>query len=325
MGMSKKSNIEKLNWVSRLLIAIAGIFVLASFILPFILTHFSVLDFTETGQIGDTVGGIMNPFISIASVAAMFLAFYMQFNANKLQRELFDKQIQNEREQFRTELDEQKKQSERDRFENQFFELLKIHKNNSNSIINTTFESEDGVGFGEEAARRQWEATKKRGFEYLVISINEDYNNWRKSPGKNTKETKRQTFTKVYSRQWNDSFGHYFRHLFLMVKFVVNRDDLSYKEKRDYLRIVRASLSTYEQIFLYYNWLADYAPEWEETEQHYFTDYRMIHNINPNLLIKDFVFTSVSPFKELLESHDYKKEEKRDIDSLFEYEDWARR
>lgn len=135
--------------------------------------------------------------------------------------------------------------------------------------------------------------------------------------------TKKQLFRKSYDSKWEDNFGHYFRHLFLMVKFVVLMPEkfLPREKKRDYLRILRASLSTYEQIFLYYNWLSGYAKQWEDEKYHFFTDYRMIHNINPNLLIQDFNIKNISPFKELLSgAKAYDKE--NDNDSLFEFEDW---
>ena len=44
------------------------------------------LDFTETGQIGDTIGGLMGPFIAMAGVFLTFVAFLMQVRANEIQR-----------------------------------------------------------------------------------------------------------------------------------------------------------------------------------------------------------------------------------------------
>lgn len=314
--MKQDDNIEKLNWVSILLICISIIFVIISFFLPYIFTHFSMVDFTETGPIGDTIGGIMNPFISIASVAMMFLAFYMQYNANKLQRQLFNEQIKNEKTQFSLEIAEQRKQFERNQFENQFFEMLKTHKENSNIIATTHYESVEGRGFGEDIARLQWLETRKKGFEYLVDQINERYDEFKKQ---NKKTNKDKNFSSAYSGIWEDSFGHYFRHLFLIVKFIVSKpeDFLSYEEKRNYLRILRASLSTYEQIFLYYNWLSGYGSKWENDSNHFFTDYRMIHNVNFGIH-KDFEIKSMSPFKELLINKNYRKERNKKDDDLFE-------
>ncbi len=49
------------------------------------------LDFTETGQIGDTIGGVMGPFIAMAGVFLAFVAFLMQVRANEIQREQLHK------------------------------------------------------------------------------------------------------------------------------------------------------------------------------------------------------------------------------------------
>jgi hypothetical protein len=45
------------------------------------------VDFTETGQIGDTIGGTMSPIVAIAGVFMTFIAFLMQINANRIQSE----------------------------------------------------------------------------------------------------------------------------------------------------------------------------------------------------------------------------------------------
>ena len=49
------------------------------------------LDFTETGQIGDTISGVMGPFIAMAGVFLTFVAFLMQVRANEIQREQLHK------------------------------------------------------------------------------------------------------------------------------------------------------------------------------------------------------------------------------------------
>lgn len=69
--------------LSRWLIGIAVLLALFSFLSPLIFTRSGIVDFSNTGQIGDTTGGIMNPFIGMVSIIVMFLAFYMQFKANK--------------------------------------------------------------------------------------------------------------------------------------------------------------------------------------------------------------------------------------------------
>ena len=292
-NITMKTN-NTFDTLSKWLIGVAILLALFSFFSPLIFTRSGGVDFTNTGEIGDTIGGIMNPFVGLASIIVMFLAFYMQFKANKLMQSQF----------------------ERNQFENQFFEMLKTHKENSNVITLTHYESEEGMGFGDEAARRQWLETRKTGFEYLVKLINNRYEEWKTQ---NSDRNNIDNFHSAYSPLWKDSFGHYFRHMFLIVKFVVSKPEssLNYEEKRNYLRILRASLSTHEQIFLYYNWLSGFGSQWEDEKNHFFTDYRMIHNVNFDIHV-DFAIREVQPFRDLLNNGSYLKEEGRDDDDLFE-------
>lgn len=87
-----------------------------------------------------------------------------------------------------------------------------------------------------------------------------------------------------------DDLDNYYRHLFLMVKTVANEDEkyLPPDEKTNLLKILRAQLSTCEQIMLFYNWFSGFGYEWEEESKdgnHFFTKYRMIHNIMPHLMV----------------------------------------
>lgn len=76
--------------------------------------------------------------------------------------------------------------------------------------------------------------------------------------------------------------NHYYRHLYQMVKIIANYDAkiVKYDEKRKYLRMLRAQLTGKEQLMLFYNWLAGYGSDWENGKNHFFTVFRMIHNIN---------------------------------------------
>ena len=48
----------------------------------------------------------------------------------------------------------------------------------------------------------------------------------------------------------------------------------------NYLKILRAQLTSEEQAMLYLNWLSGYGKEWEtDSKHHFFTEYMMIHNI----------------------------------------------
>lgn len=81
--------------------------------LPWLLAKHSVIDFTDTGQIGDTIGGIMGPFVAIAAAGLMFIAFWVQYKANIQQRH--DIAIE--------------------RFESNLFEMLHIQQEITNGLL----------------------------------------------------------------------------------------------------------------------------------------------------------------------------------------------
>ncbi|QHS59927.1 hypothetical protein [Chitinophaga agri] len=122
-----------INWKVRLLIIIAIILVIGSFFAPIIFTRSAAstdLIFLQTGQIGDTIGGLMNPFITIAGVIVTGLAFYIQYKANLQQRELFMLELAENKDQLQKQIENQNNQNKIQQFESQFYEMLKLHREN---------------------------------------------------------------------------------------------------------------------------------------------------------------------------------------------------
>ncbi|MFN3444415.1 MAG: putative phage abortive infection protein [Bacteroidia bacterium] len=82
----------KHNWDYKVIILLIISFTLIGFAIyapNYFVNYYS--KFNTFGQIGDTIGGLMNPFIALAGVFITFLAFYMQFQANNIQIKLFNK------------------------------------------------------------------------------------------------------------------------------------------------------------------------------------------------------------------------------------------
>ncbi|MGO4770894.1 putative phage abortive infection protein [Flavobacterium sp. W22_SRS_FK3] len=120
--------------------------------------------------------------------------------------------------------------------------------------------------------------------------------------------------------------AHYYRHLFQTVKFVAKQNEnlITYESKRDYLRVLRSMMSNQEQILLLYNWYGGFGSNWEEKASnnrknkkgnYFFTDYRMIHNIPPDLLINEINLREI--FNDNYRSFLYEKDRKGE-DTLFE-------
>jgi hypothetical protein len=291
--------------ISSLVLA-ALLYVFAPFA-PFIFTSSATLkyiDFTNTGQIGDTIGGLMGPFINLSAVIVTGLAFYMQYRANKLQVQIFDDQIKQTEKQFKREQLYQERQYKVQQFESQFFEMLRLHKENVDEL------SIQSVVNGKKVSKRQAFVTMadefktflsyisydhlpfiqeyKHAYDIFFWGWNSDYididtlsHSWA-GIIEGPKETDYEH--KIDFREYkgySSALSHYFRHLFLIVKFVAYNDAIpDYKNKMKYLKILRAQLSNHEQIMLFYNWLSsEYGGAWENEENRFFTEYKIIHNL----------------------------------------------
>lgn len=96
----KKNLVSKLsqrdsNKILTIVLVIFGVALTIIGFLPYFFTKWSILDFTKTGQIGDTIGGIMSPFIGIIGALLTFAAFWVQYTANQKQFDILNKQQEN--------------------------------------------------------------------------------------------------------------------------------------------------------------------------------------------------------------------------------------
>lgn len=138
--------------------------------------------------------------------------------------------------------------------------------------------------------------------------------------------------------------GHYFRHLYTTVKYVVENEEkkklFGYDKSRAYLKLLRSQLSNDEFLLLYYNFLyGSYGKNWDSKESsiennqsegltkgeknQFFTKYRMLHNIPlsrvyPKSMSPENIFEKYNDelsLKEVIENHKIDK-----YDNLFEWD-----
>jgi hypothetical protein len=306
---------------------VVGLLILC--LLPYLLTRksLSFIDYTYTGQIGDTIGGIAGPVIAIFAALLTFLAFWIQVQANKVQTAQFKKQ----------DID-----TKIDRFENKFYELLRLHKENVDEIsingydqrkiekrkafvslyrefknaffvikikyqqlheagqLDTFYNDEEllrlsyiffyaGVGIHSDDVNMAMV-----GNQFDPILYNSVKNDLKKIQDTHKQKSKAKQLPELEIEGLGKSmvpksyrpfighesiFGHYYRHLFQSVKFVVNQSDdfINFDQKLEYLRTLRAQLSDHEQVMLYYNAIVGFGKDWIDND--YFTNYKMIHNL----------------------------------------------
>ena len=259
------------------------------------------IDFSTTGEIGDTIGGILGPFIAIAAAILTFLAFWVQFKANEQQKS--DLQIE--------------------RFENKFYNLIEIHRNNVSELIIGTKTS------GRKAYISMFNELK---FTYMIIKdyYNNKYkNDFPNNPvsddviynisylvfffgvgansskvvidligesnlsffqcveefiktNKNGWRTQRKKGETIGANSVNEVFeldirympcnghmsrlSHYIRNLFQIVKYIDEQDEkiIPFEKKFQYASTLRSQLSNHEQLLLYYNALSVLGKPWIE-------------------------------------------------------------
>lgn len=111
-------------------------------VLPFILANkwLYIVDFSQSGQVGDTIGGVMGPFIALIAAFLTFIAFWIQYRANEKQNDIAKKQLemaeqQNEMLAKQTEIAQKQEQKYAiERFENTLHQMLDVYSRNSEAV-----------------------------------------------------------------------------------------------------------------------------------------------------------------------------------------------
>ena len=101
-------------------------------VLPFILTNkwFHIVDFSQSGQVGDTIGGVMGPFIALIAAFLTFMAFWIQYRANEKQNAIAKKQLDIAKRQMDMAVEQEQKYAI-ERFENTLNQMLDVYSRNS--------------------------------------------------------------------------------------------------------------------------------------------------------------------------------------------------
>lgn len=250
---SKKNKTFTLDFFVYLLIFIAIIGIICYF--PVWFTEPGKLDFRNTGQIGDTIGGIMGPFVAIAASILTFLAFWVQFKANEQQR----------------------KDIALERFESNLFELIHIQQDITNNLI---FVEKKGNN-------NKVQAQGRDVFQYVYEDYNFSfgglyYDNTPTIIGVKTL-MQYQNVNQYTDLKKLGCLDHYFRHLYRVFKYINDSDVIDSKDKYKYACMVRASLSQYELIMLFYNCLSSNG---NEKFKPLIETYAIFNNIRVELLAK---------------------------------------
>ncbi|SFN03113.1 Putative phage abortive infection protein [Chryseobacterium oleae] len=297
--------------------------------------YFYDTDRGNRGAIGDAFGGTAGPVIAWFASILTFLAFYIQYEANKDQRDQFAKQADD---------------IVIERFENRFFELIRLHRENvdeqniQNKILGrkafTTYYFElRYIYFVLESKHDEFPTDKRLDkeqltnlayliffygighvsdsvFSHILPQINslqffkvtieklekekKMYSDFARDKAryesekkvKNTRlkdlevehKGKKAIFILHYEpfTGHGTKIGHYYRHLFQTVKYVDSQEHKVFKDKDnkikyEYVKILRAQLSNFEQVILYYNSICILGNTW--ISNGYIKNYHLLTNL----------------------------------------------
>jgi hypothetical protein len=242
----------------------------------------NTVDTESAGRLGDFVGGYVGALFALTGIVLLYITLKTQQQASELQS-----------------------------FENKYFELIKMHRDNVAEIklqgssrrrvfvllirelrcvkniveqIGKTFGQKltqrdvlhiayyclfCGVGPNSSRMLRMSLPTFDAAF---IEEIEKELNS------SETKEDigRKRKFNYVPFEGHQSRLGHYYRHLYQMIRYV-DQQNLNTPKKYEYVKTIRAQLSTHEQALLLVNSLTPIGQDW--WRKNLIVKYRLVQNI----------------------------------------------
>ena len=256
----------------------AGCVICAVWLASFVLIYLFIDDWDVRGQFGDLFGSV-NALFSGLAFAGLIITIIQQRHDLQIQRQAND--------QSKKELNQQNETMKKERFENTFFKMLEVQQ----SIVNDLYaadshsewvkQDEPNGTFAKEILTKD-EYRGRNLFYYVFVLCNHKLAN-QIFPNK-TSASGLSEVIKFRGKACFDDymtttmFDHYFRHLYTILKFIEENDWLGETKQYQYATFVRATLSRYELVMLYYNGF--FHPKMKKMME----KYCLLNNIRKDLL-----------------------------------------
>lgn len=250
-----------------------------------------VINPSLASNFGSLVGGIVGPIFSLAGIILLIETLRQQNKAFQIQQ-----------------------------FEASFFELVRYHRENVNTM-QMRVPSKQNESYNGYRCFIEFKYQFEEIFERIckLYPIKDEDNKCGKEKririayiilffgvGKNASETIRDFLSEydsniinsiienlrekkaayddntVYYGGNQSRLAHYFRHLFYVVSFVDGKRFLSENEKYTYVKIIRSQLTQYELAIFFYNSFSPMGVEWQR--KNLIQKYRLIKNMPKNFL-----------------------------------------
>ena len=184
-------------------------------------------DHSRWGELGDYLGGILNP--TFAFIALMVLLYTVYLQTRELR--LSTAELRNSTRELRA----QRRALEQQNFEHTFFEMVRLH----HDMLKDLDLRRDGKVI----------ASGRDCFRVFCKRLRELYDGAIETEPLRRIETAYSEFHKNHGHE----VGHYFRHFYRALRFV---HESKVEDKAMYTGILRAQLSSFELLLMYYGTLA---------------------------------------------------------------------
>ena len=252
-----------LVWVNKHLLGTMLTVVVISFVANFCLI-FTGYSKEARGTFGDQFGAV-NALFSGLAFAGLIYTIILQRRDLKLQRE----EMRDQTKEFMKENETLRIQ----RFENTFFNMLSQFQ----EVVNNLKVTVNGISVeGRDCFEKTFEKNKMAGQEFKDVEdkcmcsvlFHKGMNGYMKS-------------------DMPKYFDHYFRLFYRILKFVKDSPLITdYTEEYEYTAMLRAILSRYELVWIYYNGLSNYG---NEKLKPLIERYAMLKNLRDEHLVKGTV------------------------------------
>lgn len=183
--------------------------------------------------VGQFYSGAVVSCLTFATVIFVILAFWNQSETSKIQR--IANQLQSD-------------DIKRSQFVNNYFKMLDLHQTIVNGLYLTYVEPGQFGGY---------RTLYKRDVFYKI------YNDISKTVKSNIEDIERlENLQLAYDSVdyvYNSVLGNYFRNLYLILKYIDTNEDINKNENNYYGILIRAQLTKYERLVLFYNGLSDFG------------------------------------------------------------------
>lgn len=212
---------------------------------------------------------------SLFSLGA-FLLIYATFLAQQKQVAHQDKELEDQKQQFQLQHDSIKLQN----FENSFYQLLNLQS----QIASQMRQARGRTQYTNQLEWYEGRTCFSIWFDYLnqVFHRNVSLQTQEKGVAETGKpDFVKQAYLEFYKTHQED-LGHYFRTLYHLIKFVkVSNVVVEYEDKRRYTSLVRAQLSAYELLLLFYDGITEYGEKFKPLIE----EFGLLEHLDKTLLL----------------------------------------